>query len=215
MGVLLVMASIILTERSYPNAQHQGAFYKMCSITYAFYLSIAARASRSRWGATIAAAIYMTMMCAMVWILPLFKAQPLLAPIYLQVDHMVPPVFPFLLVIPAFFIDLAHQRLGARKSFAEDSVYAVAIGAGFFLAFLAAQWNFSAFLLSKSADNWFFAGGRQWPYFIPISEWRGRFWGRANNEWLTWSSAFVALAFAMITARVGLAVGKWMRRVQR
>ena len=47
MGVLLVMASIILTERSYPNAQHQGGFYVMCSATYAFYLAIAARAARS------------------------------------------------------------------------------------------------------------------------------------------------------------------------
>jgi hypothetical protein len=215
MGVLLVMASIILTEKSYPNAQHQGSFYRMCALTYAFYLSIAARASRGRWGATLAAAIYMAIMCGMVWILPLFKARPLLAPIYLQVDHMVPPVFPFLLIVPAILMDVVNQRFGAKRTFLSDSLCAAFLGTVFLAAFLAAQWNFSAFLLTKSADNWFFAGGHQWPYFIPISEWRGRFWGATNGEWLTWTGACVALGYAMVSARVGLGLANWMRRVQR
>lgn len=215
MGVLLVMASIILTEKSYPNAQHQGSFYKMCAVTYAFYLTVAARASRTRSGATIAAAIYMAIMCAMVWILPLFKAQPLLAPIYLNLDHMAPPVFPFLLIAPAFFIDLVHQRLGNARTFQSDTVCAVALGAAFFVVFLGVQWNFSAFLLSDSAKNWFFAGGRQWPYFIPVNEWRGRFWTGPRGPMLTLGSAIAALGFAMCTARLALALGKWMTRVQR
>jgi hypothetical protein len=215
MGVLLVMASIILTERSYPNAQHQGAFYVMCSATYAFYLAIAARAARSRWGATIAAGIYMAIMCAMVWILPLFKAQPLLAPIYLKVDHMVPPVFPFILIVPAFFIDLVNHRLGNKQRFWPDAFCALGIAVAFLLTFLAVQWNFSAFLLSKSADNWFFAGGRQWPYFIPNNEWHNRFWGQGSSEWLSIRSSLIALMLAFVMARCGLGIGKWMRRVQR
>jgi hypothetical protein len=215
MGVLLVMASIILTEKSYPNAQHQGAFYRMCCVTYAGYLAIAARASRGKWGATAAAAIYMAIMCAMVWILPLFKARPMLAPIYLQLDHMAPPVFPFLLVAPAFFMDLINKRLGAARTFRDDSICAIALGATFFFVFLAVQWSFSAFLLSDGAKNWFFAGGRQWPYFIPVHEARTRFWHDGNGQWLTWSGAFLAIGYAMITARFGLAIGKWMTRVQR
>lgn len=215
MGVLLVMASIILTEKSYPNAQHQGSFYQICAVTYAFYLAIAARASRSRWGATWAAAIYMAIICGMVWILPLFKAQPLLAPIYLQVDHMVPPVFPLLLIVPAFSMDLVNQRLGTKRTFGADFGCAAGLGAAFFLIFLAVQWNFSAFLLSDGAKNWLFAGGRQWPYFAPIGEWSGRFWGIMNGEWLNWRSSLTALFFAIISARFGLGIGKWMRRVQR
>jgi hypothetical protein len=215
MGVLLVMASIILTERSYPNAQHQGAFYKLCAVTYAAYLAMAARASRGRWGATIAAAIYMAIMCAMIWILPLFKAHPQLAPIYLQVDRMVPPVFPFILVAPAIFMDLIHQRLGASKTILADALCALCLGAAFLLVFVIVQWNFSAFLLSDSAKNWFFAGGQQWPYFIQGGEWRGRFWGQTSGEWLSFSSAIVALAMAIAAAFGGLFVGAWMRRVQR
>src|SRR3954471_5158200 len=215
MGVLLAMASIILTEKSYPNAQRQGAFYVITSFTYAFYLAIAARASRGRWGATWAAAIYMLIVCGMVWILPLFKAQPLLAPIYLQLDHMAPPVFPFLLVAPAFFMDLVHQRLGQRRNFWSDSACAGALGATFLVVFLIVQWNFSAFLLSDGAKNWFFAGGRQWPYFIEVNEWLGRFWGQGRGEWLTFGGAMVALTGGILIARLGLAVGKWMTRVQR
>jgi hypothetical protein len=214
MGVLLVMASIILTEESYPNAQHRRSFYWVCSI-YAFYLTIAARASRGRWGATLAAAIYMGIVAGMVWILPLFRARPLLAPIYFQVDHMVPPLFPLLLVAPAFLMDLINQRLGTKRTFISDSVCAIFLGAAFFLIFLVIQWNFSAFLLSKSADNWFFAGGRQWPYFAPPSEWRGRFWGIMSNQWLNWASATLALVVAMVGARLALSVANWMRRVQR
>lgn len=215
MGVLLVMASIILTEETYPNAQHTGSFYRICTVTYAFYLAIAARASRGRWGATIAAAIYMAILCAMVWTLPLFKAQPLLAPIYLKLDHMAPPVFPFLLVAPAFCMDLIHQRLATDRNFKDDTVCAVALGIVFFLVFLLAQWNFSAFLLSKASDNWFFAGGHQWPYFVRIGEEKFRFWGRNRADWMNWRHALTAIGYSMIAARVGLGVANWMRRVQR
>jgi hypothetical protein len=215
MGVLFAMASIIMTEKSYPNAQRQGAFYIITSFTYSFYLAIATRASRGRWGATCASAIYMLIVCAMIWILPLFKAQPLLAPIYLQLDHMAPPVFPFLLIAPAIFIDLVHQRIGQRRTFWNDWACAVALGATFLFVFIVVQWNFSAFLLSNSAKNWFFAGGRQWPYFIEVNEWRGRFWGRGGGDWLNFGTAMIALAVAIFKARIGLAVGKWMSHVQR
>jgi hypothetical protein len=215
MGVLLAMASIIMTEESYPNAQHRGFFYIMTAFTYSFYLSIATRASRGRWGATIASAIYMAILCGMVWILPLFKAQPLLAPIYLPVDHMVPPVFPFLLVAPAIFMDLVHQRIGQAPTFWNDWTCAAALGATFLFVFIVAQWNFSAFLLGDGAKNWFFAGGRQWPYFIEVDEWRGRFWGKGGAEWLGFESAAFALTCAVFMGRLGLAIGKWMSRVQR
>jgi len=77
------------------------------------------------------------------------------------------------------------------------------------------QWNFSEFLLSKSADNWFFAGGRQWPYFVPPNEWQGRFWGIMSNEWLNWKGGTIALILAVVVSRVGLWIANWMARVQR
>lgn len=215
MGVLVVMASIILTEKSYPNAQRMGNFYIFSTVTYGGYLAIATRASRGRWGATWAAAIYMAIMCGMIWILPLFKAQPLLAPIYLQVDRMVPPVFPHLLILPAIFMDLVNQRFGKNFNWRKDFALAAGLAATFFVVFLAAQWSFSAFLLSPAADNWFFAGGRQWPYFIDAGEWRTRFWGFSDGKWLTWNAAMIALAIGSVKIWLALRLSAWMRRVQR
>jgi hypothetical protein len=93
-GILLTMSTIIVTEKSYPNQQLGSTFYKLAAAIYPMYLVAAARASKVRWAATGAAAVYMGIMCAMIWILPMFKAQPMLAPIYNPVDRMVPPVFP-------------------------------------------------------------------------------------------------------------------------
>ncbi len=46
----------------------------------------------------------------MLLVLPLFAAQPLLGPIYVQVDRFMPPDFPLLLVVPALAIDYVMQR---------------------------------------------------------------------------------------------------------
>src|SRR5690606_34094003 len=75
-GILLTMATIIVTEKSYPNQQHGVTFYTLAAAIYPIYLVAAARASKARWAATGAAAVYMAIVCAMIWILPLFRAQP-------------------------------------------------------------------------------------------------------------------------------------------
>jgi hypothetical protein len=214
MAVLLVMASIILTEHSYPNAQRGALFYKISCITYGFYLAMALRASRSKWGATWSALGYMGIVCAMIWILPLFKAQPLLAPIYLQVDHMVPPVFPLILIGPALAMDLIAQRFGPANRW-KDWALAAVLAAAFVMTFLAIQWNFSGFLLqSPSAKNWFFAAGEQWPYFAKGTEWRHRFWGK-DSDAVTASAVAIIVGFTFAASRLGLAIGTWMSKVRR
>ena len=60
-------------------------------------------------GAGFGAGTYTLILLFMVWVLPLFAAQPKLAPIYNPVDHMVPPPFPLLLILPAFAIDCIAQ----------------------------------------------------------------------------------------------------------
>jgi hypothetical protein len=74
-------------------------------------LLLAARASKVRAGATIAAATYTLIYIGMILVLPLFPAQPKLAPVYHPVDHMVPPAFPLLLIVPAVAIDVIHWLL--------------------------------------------------------------------------------------------------------
>ncbi len=116
-GILLTMSTIIVTEKSFPNQQHGGLFYKASAAIYPLYLVIAARASKVRWSATITAAIYMAIKLLIIWILPLFAASPRLAPIYNPVTHMVPPGFPLLLVFPAFGSISLIQSLGAKRLF--------------------------------------------------------------------------------------------------
>jgi hypothetical protein len=213
-GVLLTMSTIIVTEESYPNQQHGTTFYKICCVIYPLYLCAAARAAKVRWAATGSALVYFGIMCSMVWILPLFKARPLLAPIYLQVDHMVPPTFPLLLFIPALAIDLLVQWFGQKHGFWRDTLLALCIGVAFFGLFVLVQWNFSKFMLSPKADNWFFAGNRHWPYFVHPGEWWFRFW-KSDTNYLSVNGALVACAFAILKSRISLAVGSWMSRVQR
>ena len=45
--------------------------------------------------------VYTLIFCATVWLLPLFPAKPQVAPIYNPLDHLMPPPFPLLLIVPA------------------------------------------------------------------------------------------------------------------
>jgi hypothetical protein len=92
---------------------------------------------------------------------------------------------------------------------------AISSGIVFFMAFVPAQWCFSKFLLSASADNWFFAGGgRHWPFFLKIDQARIMFWG-VKQDPLTWRAALLAVVFAMVSAWIGLRVGAWLNKLRR
>jgi hypothetical protein len=213
-GVLLIMSTIIVTEKSYPNYQHGNTFYRVSCFIYPLYLVGSARAAKVRWAATGAALVYFMIMGSMVWILPLFKAQPLLAPIYIPVDRMVPPTFPLLLFIPAIAIDLLVQSFNQKRGFWRETLLALLIGVAFFGLLLAIQWPFSKFMLSPAANNWFFAGNREWPYFVRPAEWRFRFF-ELDDDALAFKGALVACGFAILKSRIALAFGSWMNKVQR
>jgi len=210
-GTMLCMAMVFLTEWSFPNQQHGARFYQAACVTYPFYLALAARASAIRWPATAAAAVGMLLILAMAWILPLFPAEPLLAPIYNKVDRMVPPVFPPLLVAPAVAFDLLARRSGRAASPRRDWALVPILAAIFLGVLIAVQWNFSRFLLSPAADDWFFSGGRSFPYFSPVGDWKNRFWGEA----LTLKDAAWALLWAALAVRAGLWCGNGLARVKR
>jgi hypothetical protein len=213
-GVLLAMATIIVTDMSYPNRQHGAYFYQVSCAIYPIYLVVAARAAKVRWAATGAALVYMAIVLALVWILPLFRAQPLLAPIYNPLERMAPPPFPLLLVFPGLAIDLAMRALDTKRGFWRDWLLAGAIGIAFLSSFLAVQYYFSEFLLSSAADNWFFAGNRWVPYFSKPGDWRFRFWDQQKDA-LTIAGLTIALGLGVFKARIALAVGAWMSKVQR
>jgi hypothetical protein len=184
-----------------------------------FRLVALGRAGRISWPATRIAAVYMGFVCLMVWILPLFPAQPKLAPIYNPVTHMVPPAFPLLLIFPAAAIDLVLSRTGDVQSWWKQIALAMVLGAIFLAVFMAVQWFFSEFMLSPHANNWFFAGGRAFGYGSGKGQWRTQFWhldrARPDADPLTFSSVLLSWALAVAGSWIGLLWGGWMRNVQR
>jgi hypothetical protein len=187
---------------------------------------LAARASKIRFGATIAAATYMLIYIFMILVLPLFPAHPKLAPVYHPVDHMVPPAFPLLLIVPAIAIDLlngmfsrwaAEQASGTSISqppWWRDWVLAAVFAAGFLAIVFAVQWPFSTFLLSDVADNRFFARSGHWPYFSQPGDWMNKFFDFREDPV---RPKGIALAFlrGFISARVGLALGRYLLQLKR
>jgi hypothetical protein len=214
-GILLVLIATMVLEYSEPNRQHSALFYKVSAAVYPLVLLAVARAARLRWGATWAALSYTLLRLAMLWILPLFPARPLLAPIYNPVTHMWPTEFPLLLVLPALAIDLLVQRWGTDRDAgaAGDNGLALAAGAAFLAVLFVAQWLFSEFMLTPHARNWFFAAD-QWTYYNRIGPWRHTFWDNDIDP-VTPLKLGVALVLGTVSARLGLLWGSWLGRVQR
>lgn len=217
-GVMMAMGSVFLTEMSFPNHQHSARFYIASSATYPFYLLGIGRATRFRWGATLIALIYMAIMAAACWILPLFPGEPKLGPIYNHVGHFVALPFPLLLFIPALAIDLVRQGIGVGRGWRWDLLMAALCAILFVLLLLVVQWNFSKFMLSPASDNWFFAGDRHWGYTESLGEWRKRFFNEmnpGNHPPVTLGVMGRAALLAFASALIGLRLGNWMSRVRR
>ncbi len=214
-GLLLTMCMLILAIKNYPNWQHTASFHLISCAIYPAVLLAAGRASHSRWGVTRVALASMTIVCAMVWLLPMFPARPLTSPIHNPTSRMMPPPFPLLFVVPALALDLLCARFNPGSMNSRDKWLAGMAGAGFFVAFVPTQWLFSKFLLSQAADNWLFAGGgHHWPFFLKIDQARVMFWGLKQDP-LTWGAALLAVVFGMVSAWIGLRVGKWLSKLRR
>ena len=210
-GIKICLASIMVTEESLPNLQHTGTFYQICCGLYPFYLMALARASKLTWPATIIAAIYMLLIGAAVWILPLFPAQPMLAPIFNPLKQMAPPAFPLLLIVPAFGLDLVTRALGRGRGWKRDLLIVLLSGTVFLALILPVQWFFSKHLISPEAKNWFFGGCG----FFTFADTPGPGWHRFWGEPLTIGSLGAAWILAVASSGIGLLVGNAMTKVRR
>ena len=215
-GILLALVTVVTLTLVYPNRQHAATFYKIACGTYPIVLVALATAGRLRRPATVASAVYMAVVCLMVWVLPLVPAKPQVPPIYNPLDHLMPPPFPLLLIAPAVMLDLLLRLAPPRALRERPWLQAFAAGLVFFAVFFAVQWAFADFLLGADADNWFFAGGgRHWPFFLKIDPAsRVAFWNSRQDQ-MSLTNALVSAGLAVIAARIGLWVGAWMRRVRR
>ena len=207
-GALVLTLATILMEENLPNNQHRGLFFKISGAVYPLFLVAIARASSLRWPATAATAAYMAISLVMTWILPLFPARPLLAPILNPVDHMVPPPFPLLLIVPAMTVDVLLRRVKGH-----DWWLSLALGAAFLWTFFVAQFWFAEHMLSPRSNNWFFAGHR-WGYHTPQGNFLYRFW-QMGIDGVSLTALMWATLLATVSSRIGLWWGNWMRRVVR
>jgi hypothetical protein len=211
-GLALAFAALALSPYSLPNLQHTALFFLLSSAVFPLLLAWTARTRATRFTATLAAAIYTAIFCLMVWTLPLVPARALIGPVFEKVDHMVPPRFPLLLLVPAVVFDQIAGRK-ARGGTGEWSRAAV-LGAAFTALFVLVQWSFAAFLLSPASDDWFFAGGgRHWPFYVDIGEERRQFWDVRGT--LTAGTAAACVVVATLAARVGLGLGRYTEGLRR
>ena len=212
-GLFLLMDGILSTEFHYRIYMHLPGFYVSAAIGFPVVLTAAARAADVRWPALGTALVYSAVTLLMMWILPLFPAEPRLAPINVPVTRMVPPSFPLLLVVPALAIDLLLRRWGTRPRWQ----LALAAGLLFGVTFVAAQWPFAEFLMSDAAQNPIFAGDN-FPYQVSqrSSYYRRVFVDGGGSAWSAFGSSLVSGSlYAIPSAWVGLFLGDGMRRVRR
>ena len=207
-GMLVAVLSILTMEYNTTNLHHGPKFYLVACLIYPVVLVAVARAGRPLFSATLAAGVYMAIYMLMIWILPLFKAQPMLGPIYNPVDYMVVHKFPILLILPALALDFLMLRFGDKG---RDLLLALALGGAFFLTLLLVQWPFAEFLISPAAENRFFGSHLSWSYNSRPGSWQYEFWGPNLNL----RTAGIATVVAMLSSWLGLRWGHWMSKVQR
>jgi len=215
-GMVLALTGVMTIALCYGNRQHGATFYQLACTVYPLTLVILTRAGPARFSATFGALAALGLGLLAVWLLPLIPGSPQVAPIYHPRDHLMPPPFPLLLVVPTLTIDLLLRFFPGREQRFQNERRAVECGLTFFVIFTVTQWNFSRFLLSPDADNWFFAGGgRHWPFFLKLDVIsRVIFWKLPGDE-MNLTSGLWCAVLAVVSARAGLAIGAWMGRVKR
>ncbi len=211
-GFVLCMFFTIASEYLGRHDMHRVSFYQVSSFLFPLLLVAISISAPSKWGATLAAIVYTVFMAAMVWILPLFPAEPLLGPVLNPITNFQAFEFPLLLIFPAIAIDLITQRFSSRNPWLTSLLYAVA----FLMTLMLFQYPFGDFLMSDAARNWFF-GTESW-YFGSSPDWQYRF---AYADWMETSGLdllqglLIALAVGYLSSRLSIRWGKWMKSIMR
>ncbi|MGA0559470.1 hypothetical protein ACO2Q8_22620 [Larkinella sp. VNQ87] len=214
-GLLLSILYTMLAEKMGPWASHHSSAYIAMGIAFPFFLLAVGRASSLRYPITLTAAVYMLTMLIPSWILPLFPATPRLGPVLNPITHYQAFLFPLALVIPGFVLDKLLHRFGNGRL--NDWLLAALTGTAFVLVIAGVQWYFGEFLhTSPYARNWFFFSDSMsydddptWPYHHQFHP----YWLESMPDFL--KGIGIAIGCAILSARVGLLWGNWMKRVQR
>jgi len=209
-GMVVAGSLVVFLEETARDSMHNARFYRTIGALIPFQLMALGIASGHRWGGTIATAGHTVVRLLMLWIFPLFAAQPKLGPVYTPVTQFIPAEFPLLLIVPAIAVDWFRSR-SWRPLWT-----ALAAGPTFTALFLAVQWPFADFLNSPAARNPVF-GGNLMGYGVQPNEPYA-----LHTYWLAEHSTrqfavvmAMAVAMAALSSWVGLRLGRWMMGVTR
>jgi hypothetical protein len=210
--MLTILLLMLIYEFTKYELSHSAIYYRVLAIAMPPVLVGIARASGYRWAATKVAGIYVGLWLLALWLVPLVPAQAKLGPVYTPITHLKPLDFPVLVFPGAAALDFLLDRLAGRNKWLQAAV----AGAGFVLVMISVEWPVGSFLVSPLAENRIFGTG-YYSYRLRPSDYHRHHefyaWEKTRTEfWLGMVLAFVA---AILTTRVGLALGDWMRRVRR
>jgi hypothetical protein len=207
-GEIVTLMMIAILEMTFRSNLHTAAAYRAIAINAPIGLLALAGAADRRWAATAIAGFYTVFMAAMVWIFPLFAAEPKLGPVYQPITHMIPLEFPLLIVVPAVALDLGRAALARWPRWAQAPV----LGLAFMTTLVAAEWPFATFLQSEGARNAVF-GASYFAYFLQPD------WFLPTHTFVPdgqlWSGLAIATATASVSAWLGLLLGDAIRAVRR
>jgi len=207
-GMILVCLTVLEMELTSRPLMHSAYFYRVVATVVPMVLAAVARATRYKWAATSAAAVYMAFLLLISWILPLFPAEPKLGPVLYPSTQFTPPEFPILLIVPAFVLDLLWQRTGNWGAWK----LALVSGAIFPVTLAAVQWPFATFLMSPAARNWFF-GTKYFGYNTsPLSYYAQYRFFPPETLAEFWREAALALLLSFLLTRLGFFYGDRLRR---
>jgi len=210
-GLVLMAVMFFCSEYTRDVLLHSAIPYIAMSIGVPLCYAAAWKAAHHRWALTCITAIYTLVAIAFIQILPLFPAQPKLGPVYQPVTHFIPPPFPLLLLVPAVLLDLLWARIGNRNRL----LVALVSAPLFLLSLVAVEWPFASFLMTKASQNRFFATGYH-PYATPPwSPMVTRHFVRLGQGALPFKGLRLAMVCAAVCTWLGLALGDWMRKIQR
>jgi hypothetical protein len=206
-GEILVLSMIAILEHTFRSNLHRADAYRSIAVIAPLVLVAFGRVSDQRWASTILAVFYTAFMATMVWLFPLFPAEPKLGPVYQQITHFIPLEFPLLLIVPAVAIDLVRARAALPRW-----QLAPILGVVFVATLVAAEWPFASFMQSPGAENAVF-GGDYFAYFMQPD------WAIPRHLFFPGDALALGLveaaAIATIASWLGLRVGDALRAVKR
>jgi hypothetical protein len=210
--MLTILLLMLIYEYTDYTLAHSAIFYRVLALAMPPVLVGIARASGYRWGATAVAAIYFVLWLLALWLVPFVPAQAKLGPVYTPISHLVPLEFPVFLFAGAAALDFLLDRLTGRSKWLQ----AVVGGIGFVVVMMVVQWPVGSFLVSSLAENRIF-GTDYYPYMQRPSDYHfsHEMFAYEKTRADFWMGMALAFAGAILTTRVGLAGGDWMRRVRR